>query len=269
MTSTPAVFPFIIWTLQRTGGTNLTVRLVELSGLKSAPHEPFNEERVYGHITRAWNESRNLAALDAAVRQVIAKREVIKHCVETVPWEVTELLAKAAAQADYRHLFLYRESPLDRLLSLHFARVSGIWGPGMKTGKALTGAPEPPKAPEPDSTPFNPLPVKILLQHERKCVGLLKKLWDMLEAANAMPIALAYEHIYHNRDLGQVGQMLRCILLQLGLSVADDVFTQWVKDVVGKGDQGTRQLYRQFPGYAELAKRCDDLPRFVPRARTL
>ncbi len=46
------VRPFIIWTLQRTGGTNLTVRLVELSGLESFPHEPFNIERIHGHITK-------------------------------------------------------------------------------------------------------------------------------------------------------------------------------------------------------------------------
>lgn len=37
------VKPFIIWTLQRTGGTNLAQRLVELSGLKGAQHEPFNK----------------------------------------------------------------------------------------------------------------------------------------------------------------------------------------------------------------------------------
>jgi hypothetical protein len=110
--------PFVVWTLQRTGGTNLTARLVELAGLKSAPHEPFNVGRVYGYITQAWQSDQDRVSLRQAVAEVAAKGEVIKHCVETVPWEITEALLEATHAAGYRHLFLYRRHAAERLLSL-------------------------------------------------------------------------------------------------------------------------------------------------------
>jgi hypothetical protein len=118
--------PFIIWTLQRTGGTNLTSRLVEKFGLKETDHEPFNLGRLYGNVTKHWNDYKDAAVLHCSMQAIAAERNVIKHCMEMVPWEVTRALAEAAVHAGYKHLFLYRESPRDRLLSLHFVQKTEV-----------------------------------------------------------------------------------------------------------------------------------------------
>ena len=40
--------PFIIWTLRRTGGTILAAHI----GVKH--HEPFNKDRIFGDVSKAW-----------------------------------------------------------------------------------------------------------------------------------------------------------------------------------------------------------------------
>lgn len=259
MSDLPA--PFIIWTLQRTGGTNLTARLVELAGLKSAPHEPFNPGRIYAHIPQAWQETQDADALRQAVEAVAAKGEVIKHCVETVPWAVTEALIEATAKSGYRHLFLYRRNAVDRLLSLHFAKETGIWGPDMKARKAVTGAPEikeesalPPQA-------ISHLPVEKLIAHERRCVELLEKTWHRLKALGAEPTALAYEEVYRAPSLQAAQAVLERVLAALGIAAPD--LPAWTQAIVGRGDQGTRDRYREIPGYPELVKRAAQLPVFL------
>ena len=113
--------PLLIWTLQRSGGTNLTRRLEVLAGLAHGEHEPFNVEREFGHITRDWLARPDRATLDTAMHAACTQRRLIKHCVELVPWEVSQALAEQSVDLGYRHLFLYREQPRDRLLSLTFA----------------------------------------------------------------------------------------------------------------------------------------------------
>ncbi|MCG5500807.1 polysaccharide pyruvyl transferase family protein [Ectothiorhodospira lacustris] len=252
--------PFIIWTLRRTGGTNLTARLVELAGLKSAPHEPFNAGRVYGHITQAWQESEDADALQRAVEDVVTKGDVIKHCVETVPWAVTHALIKATQAAGYRHLFLYRRNALDRLLSLHFAKNSGIWGPDMKEMKVLEIKNENLNPPE----SISPLPVEKLLAHERHCTELLEKTLHQLKSLGAKPVALAYEEVYRASSMQDAQSALGRVLAALEISMAEEDLPAWTQAIVGKGDQGTRNKYREIPGYEELAKRCADLMPFSP-----
>lgn len=98
--------PFVIWTLQRTGGTNLTRQLVRLSGLPRTEHEPFNEGRAYGHVTAAWRKDRDALAMGAAMQEIAAEHQVIKHCVEMVPPEINGGLALAIAYED-----LYQSTP--------------------------------------------------------------------------------------------------------------------------------------------------------------
>lgn len=253
--------PFIIWTLQRTGGTNLMARLVELAGLRWAPHEPFNPGRVYGSITHAWQATQDADALRQAVEAVAAKGEVIKHCVETVPWAVTEALIEATAKAGYRHLFLYRRDAVDRLLSLHFAKETGIWAQDMKAMKALTGAPEIHEEITPQKQDISPLPVEKLLAHERRSVALLEKAWHRLKALGAEPVALAYEEVYRAPSLQAAQAVLERVLAALGIAAPD--MPAWTQAIVGRGDQGTRDRYREIPGYPELVKRAAQLPVFL------
>ncbi len=253
--SSPLVSPaFIIWTLQRTGGTNLTTRLVEWSGRESAPHEPFNPGRVYGDISRQWQESADRAGLHEALAAVVAKGEVIKHCVEMVPLDLTQALALAATRAGYRHLILYRRSALDRLLSLHFAEATGIWGPDMLHQQALDVA---------------PIKVDALLAHEKHCTGLLQRMWNLLDELGTPPLLLAYEDIYQAASLDAAAAALAATVTGLGIDVHGQDFARLARTLVEHGDQGTRHQYRQFPNYAALAKGCSELPAFQPGRKPL
>jgi LPS sulfotransferase NodH len=243
--------PFIIWTLQRTGGTNLTQRLVELSGLPSTQHEPFNLGRIHGEITQAWMDTHDEAALMRAMLGVATQGAIIKHCLEMVPWEVTRALARATVQAGYRHLFLYREQARNRLLSLHFAQKTGVWGPNMRKGDI----------PEEDLREV--IPIERMLRHEEMCVTHLGQTWRFLIEQGARPMALSYEALYRaERDAAE--RRLQPLLEMLGLSRSPQKDHAFVQEVLGKGDQGTRDKYDVIPGIAELEEALKGLPVFVP-----
>ncbi len=242
--------PFIVWTLQRTGGTNLTQRLMDRSDLKSIPHEPFNLGRLHGHVTQQWMDSKDGVALAKEMGAITAQQVIIKHCVEIVPWEVSCALADAAVGSGYQHLFLYRKNVRDRLLSLHFARETGVWGPKMKKGTD-------------ENTEIQAIPVDNLIAHERKSVSLLQRVWQHLIAQGAYPLALSYEEIY-SVNAGQATENLLPILKKLGLSQNINNDSAFAMEVIGKGDQGTRAQYQNISGISELENALQNIPCFDP-----
>jgi LPS sulfotransferase NodH len=241
--------PFIICTLQRTGGTNLTDHLKRLSALGMAEHEPFNLPRIHGHITRAWREWSDLAALAAGVRAVCARRGNIKHCVEMVPWEITETLLAASRAADFRHLFLYRRDTVGRILSMEYARRTQVWGP-LHIEKAAH-----------DARAFEkPLDAPALIEHETRCIELLDRAWAQLREAGAEPVALAYEDLY-GADEALASQALARVLRGLGLSRGAKADAALLAELRGRGDQNTRERYTRFKGVDALRAEAAALPR--------
>jgi len=247
------VTPLIIWTLQRTGGTNLAARLFEKIGLRSPQHEPFNIGRPYGFITERWRAERDPDTLRGSIQEVVNRKELIKHCVEMVPWEVTEALARASAGAGYTHLFLYRKNPLDRLLSLQFAKLSGIWGAEMKDKGELS-----------ERIFAEPLPVRELVQHEQRSADLLSRTWELLCRLGARPLALAYEDVYQTGDAELSVRALLPVVTTLGLGGAERENRAFISELVSKGDQGTRDKYRKFRGIEQLDAELGQMSRFNP-----
>lgn len=269
--------PFIIWTLQRTGGTNLASRLIEYSGLlelaKSTTqggkdaharalldkidvqwqlHEPFNvgaEPRSFGQVTQTWLSTLSAKDLEVSMDEICRQRLPIKHCVEMVPWEISAALAKSSTEHGYRHLFLYRKKALDRLLSLHHAEMTGIWGSHFKNKKQV------------DEEIFsNPLPQQKLLNHEIQCNTLLVQAWDLLESIGGKPIAMAFEEIYNAANFTNAKERLLWIISELGLSqgIVEDrklvnIITKW-------GGQGTKESYSRFEGIGQLKQELESVP---------
>jgi hypothetical protein len=206
--------------------------------LPHTEHEPFNPGRAYGEITKHWVDTKDEATLNSAMQSIAAKQNIIKHCVEMVPWEITRALANATMQAGYRNLFLYRTHALSRLLSLHFAQKTGVWGPGMKKNLG-------------EENLTDPIPIEQLVKHEEKCVRRLNKLWHHLIEHDQKPQALSYEEIY--RDIPQRAEAkLLPVLAALGLSKGKSDDQSFIMNVIGKGDQGTRDKYNAIPGVPEL-----------------
>jgi len=236
--------PFIIWTLQRTGGTNLAVQLMNRAPQPVKRHEPFNVTRPYGHITGNWKQTSDMPALKAAVEDICAQQVLIKHCVETVPRPVTMALARAAASAGYRHVFLYRRNAADRLLSLYFARKTGIWGPKMKQAVNARAAMRDANSPSVDASCTRgddaQLPVARLIAHEQRCASNLSLVWTALTRLDGHPLAVAYEDIYFAADANGVLRVVSELLNHLGLSTSPDEDRQFATNLRSTRDLGLR-----------------------------
>lgn len=262
--NTHSSYPFVVWTLQRTGGTNLATRLIQRSPYPFTQHEPFNPGRAYGHVTEQWEQDHDATTLKRQMLEICAKGTVIKHCVEEVPWEVTEALAGAACASGYRHIFLYRRKSLDRLLSLHFAKHSGVWGPPLTKKVAAGNDKHMNVRPLSDHASLPALPIAKLLNHERNCVATLNRAWQIIRRNGGQAIALAYEDIYSGAGAADAIGSLNSLLKFLGLSKSPPADLEWAEGVIHQGDQGTRDRYQQFPGVAELAKRLASVAPFAP-----
>jgi hypothetical protein len=121
--------PFILWTLQRTGGTNLFNLLVEMSTHSAAEHEPFNfdrrQPRQFAKVYLDWRNNRDVSAL----HEICAKRVLIKHVYEWFDNDFNSALSMAADKYSYRHVHLLRRDSVARLISKGVAEESGAWYP--------------------------------------------------------------------------------------------------------------------------------------------
>lgn len=235
--------PFIVWTLRRTGGTNLAQALFERAPFPALPHEPFNIDRAHGAITRRWLADRDPGAFREALQPVLARGSLIKHCVETVEGFPNTLLAQAAEEAGYRHLFLYRHDPLERLLSLVFAERSGIWGARDAAQKA--------DDPEVFQRPLN---IAWLVAHERRAREALLESYRCLGALGASIATAAFEDIFLASLREGAVRRIHRILTLLGLAGAEAADAAWIDRVLDGGDQGTRARYHRFADRAALAR---------------
>ena len=121
--------PWIILTLRRTGGTSLTTFLAEISSYPTVGHEPFNVDRIYGQITRDFQSTGDVEAMEEGISDALSTLPNIKHCVEIIPLEQTRALIDEAQKRGYRFMVLTRRDEARRLASLFLAVATGAWGP--------------------------------------------------------------------------------------------------------------------------------------------
>lgn len=120
--------PFVVITLRRTGGTSLMKFMSGISEYETVQHEPFNVDRVWGQIVSDFLHSKDERALEKSVREAIASRPNIKHCLEIIPVEVTRALIDACLELKYQFFVLTRRNEINRIMSLMLARATGVWG---------------------------------------------------------------------------------------------------------------------------------------------
>lgn len=237
--------PFVIWTLQRTGGTNLNRHLNMLSANDKYQDEPFNRRRECGAVTQTWLASQNKDALTQSMAEICRTRKNIKHCLERMPWALSGALIQASHSCGYAPLFLYRENPLQRLLSMEYAMRTKSWGP--KKAAAQTD----------DASAFQaPLDVDKLIAHETRANQKLKKAWRQLRKVGAAPVAISYEELYSS-DSALTRVALRRVFKRLGVATLDK---QVIAAIRKTGDQLTRDRYSGFKGREYLEARLGELP---------
>ncbi|SUZ30571.1 hypothetical protein ROE7235_00295 [Roseibaca ekhonensis] len=120
--------PWIILTLRRTGGTELTTALAKLSAFRTIEHEPFNAERKLGAITQAFDAHGDTARLRADIDAALTDTPNIKHCIEVLPMAVTRELIDAGQARGYHMIVLTRRNEAKRIGSLLLAQATGAWG---------------------------------------------------------------------------------------------------------------------------------------------
>lgn len=248
MLPTEIEIPFVIWTLQRTGGTNFNNHLNQISCHGRLQDEPFNGRREHGQLEKNWQKFKNQTALNDGMTAVCGTRNNIKHCVERVSWAVSGALVEASHNAGYASLFLYRENPLQRLLSMEYAQRTRSWGP-----KKAAAAGE-------DTEAFKtPLDVDALIEHETKANNKLNKAWRQLRKANANPVAISFEELY-SADSETTQNGLKRVFARLRVEVTGALLKEAIRST---GDQKTRDRYAQFKGIEELQGRIDSLPPLI------
>lgn len=124
--------PIIIWTLRRTGGTSLANLLFTSSNFKTIQHEPFNQERVWGDVSKELTDQLSKPTDEITeydlrhLRERIAiycnlKRN-IKHTIDNPPFLVTKYLLEVSQEVGYKHIVLLRKNHFQRILSLIIAQ---------------------------------------------------------------------------------------------------------------------------------------------------
>lgn len=227
-------FPYIIWTLRRTGGTTLTALVNGLSEHPTVQHEPLNEERVFGHISKSWRLDQDQNQLTQQLQEALAKRPLIKHCFELVAPEVNQTLADVATELGYRHVYLDRRDEVGRILSLELAKLTGVWGKEgsfkiyneMEAGK-LT---------------LDPFDTASAVVHLRYCHQRRAEVQARLQETADTYHEVYFEDVYTDFDQGRetVGQLLD--FLGIDVSTVPDYTAQLTNALKRRGQNSARVM---------------------------
>jgi LPS sulfotransferase NodH len=210
-------YPFIIWTIQRTGGTSLANLLMAMSEHPRAEHEPFNwrrpKQRQFGAVAENWFRDKNAADTDAALAKIFSRRFLIKHCYE-LPEHCERRhgaafnvrLMRAAAKTDYRHVLLWRRDELARLVSRFIAEANGTWFDDYASqvyDDIVNRRRE-----------LKPLPVDTVVKHYRHCLAVTEQVRAQAKRFGVRFFEIAYEDIYQGERearMARLGALLQFI----------------------------------------------------------
>jgi hypothetical protein len=184
--------PFVLWTMQRTGGTALADALMRHSEHPSAEHEPFNWSRDRAReswpIVERWIASGDRAGLVADLQGLASNAYLIKHCFELFSASFNVALLEATAGAGYRHILLRRMDETARLVSKFIAEAHGAWFPeyGREVYADVANG----------DRQLHPIPVDLIraqCAHARNSEAALRQAFEQL---GVTPIECAYESLY-------------------------------------------------------------------------
>jgi hypothetical protein len=210
--------------------------------------EPFNRERIYGNITRNFDEKKDKESLKLSIMDLLEKKINVKHCVEVVPIEIALSLVECGAKFNYKFIFLYRHNSIDRLLSYFFAKNTGIWGPG-KIGYLN----------EIDETVLKiKIPIQELYEREKMCRNRIQKTWDKCVELNVSNRVLTFENLY-NSDIEEFKKYVIDMINFLNVKVGESDLSDFVEQLRNKGNQKTKSKYSNFSGIEELYERLSML----------
>lgn len=229
--------------MRRTGGTTLAGSLEILSEHPKIAHEPFNPDRMFGHITNTWFAERDDARLERDIRQALAKRPVIKHCYELRTLELNDRLMKVSTDLGYRHIILDRRAEDDRILSLELAQATDAWGgPDARAiyAEIMSGVRVP-----------RPIDIDSAVAHMEHCLDRRRSLLEILHRHGQAPFVVYFEDVFSDPAKGR--DLLRRLVEFVGLSPADyPGYDALVDEALLTRGQNSAQIRQFVPGALEL-----------------
>jgi LPS sulfotransferase NodH len=238
-------YPFIIWTMQRTGGTSLADLLMEMSEHPRAEHEPFNRDRQFGAVTAAWSETHDDGALSEAIAGILKQRYLIKHTYELRDTALNAALLRAAAASPYRHVFLRRQDELSRLVSKYIAEANGTWFTDyaakvyekIRSGERGLGA----------------IPVTQLVAAYHRCRRATEEVRELMAKLGIAFHDLAYEELYTGERESRLRVFDRlCKFLDFAPEVVE-LNRAAIDEKLFHGSQDTRSILGFLPNLDEVA----------------
>ncbi|WP_298637067.1 hypothetical protein [uncultured Umboniibacter sp.] len=204
-------------------------------------HEAFNLDRRYGHILRDFKATNCVVSLRNQLKEVLIDKPLMKHCLELMPIDFNIELARVSSELGYNHLFLYRENPESRLLSLFLAQTTGIWGP-LQAKKI-----------DIDSKIFDTdIAINKLLDHERSCRNSIRRIHEELKGLNVGVEAVSFENLYESDE--DKTTLLRKVFDSL-ISTDTLIPAELLAGLQPAG-QGTKKYYDEFPNYQEFIRQA-------------
>ena len=178
---------FIIWTMQRSGGTSLT-RVFDVAGeYKNVKHEPYNGNQCFGHVRsgrpRESNKATVLDYYSTAIEETLANNNVsLKHCYEVHDELLNQALFDVSSRMNYIHILLIRNNNFERQISLELAKKTGIWSRSQQLSSNT------------DTNELPALDINAILKHELECQEKQRVIRSMSEPFS--PNNIVYEELY-------------------------------------------------------------------------
>lgn len=232
-------YPYVIWTMRRTGGTTLATLLSTLSEYTGTQHEPFNQERVFGHIYQGFAQSGDADKLRADLRKCLEKRPLIKHCHELMSHRFNALFLEVTTALGYRHIVLERRNETDRIVSLELAYLTGAWG----GQDAKTIYP----AIEAGEVTLAPMDIDRALRQMRLCNTRRRELASMITTADLASFVVYFEDVYSDPKAGRA--LIKRMLAYLDLRPEDHKnYDALVNVALLKSGQNSARILQAVPG---------------------
>lgn len=193
---------FIVWAMQRTGGTSLTALLANMQTAETV-HEPFNGPKARG----AYAQDRERVSRNAPFEDLRGKN--IKHCYEYSADEFNDALLGMGAGLGYASLLLLRRDDLARAESLALAKLTNAYGvaaasvayPRIRSGEIA----------------LPPIDITQEMRHLRRCVTKTAALAGVFRD-RGLPV-ICYEDVFSGGDPGERVRALCAVMEAQGLTL--------------------------------------------------
>lgn len=232
--------PYIIFTLRRTGGTSLMSFLAAISSFPKLQHEPLNQDRIWGDISKNFAATGDEAQMAADLATRLATRPNIKHCVELCHASINRALIEATAALGYQVIVLTRKDEIGRQVSLALALSTGAWGP--EQAEKIY-----PKIKKGDEKPAPIDKAKGLRQANHDASTLGRTLVQMRNR-NIQSEWLVFEELYKGALPIETHARRIAALLGINIAAGDPSLANFTQST----GQGSREIEGFVPGLPEL-----------------